>query len=78
MASRKDNRGRVLKEGEYQRSDGRYQFSYTDRIGKRRYMYANDLATLREKERKKAIDELNGIDTYLASITSFWQRLGWF
>lgn len=73
MASRKDNRGRVLKEGEYQRSDGRYQFSYTDRIGKRRYMYANDLATLREKERKKAIDELNGIDTYLASITTLNQ-----
>lgn len=73
MAARKDNRGRVLKEGEYQRPDGRYQFSYTDQIGKRRYMYANDLATLREKERKKAIDDLNGIDTYLASTVTLNQ-----
>lgn len=66
MATRKDIRGRVLKPGEYQRKDGRYQYSYIDRIGVRRYMYANDLATLREKEKAKQLDELTGINTYLA------------
>ncbi|MBR4026025.1 MAG: integrase DNA-binding domain-containing protein, partial [Lachnospiraceae bacterium] len=39
--ARKDNRGRVLRKGESQRSqDLRYVYSYTDPFGKRRYIYA--------------------------------------
>ena len=40
MASREDQRGRALQKGEFQRADGRYQYSYTDVIGKRHYIYA--------------------------------------
>ena len=50
MKKRKDNKGRVLKEGETQRSDGRYQYRWTDCFGKRHSIYANDLKFLREKE----------------------------
>ncbi len=50
--ARKDARGRALHKGEVQRfSDGRYLYSYTDPMGKRKFIYATDLATLREKER---------------------------
>lgn len=31
---RKDNKGRVLHNGEYQQSNGRYRFKYYDGIGK--------------------------------------------
>ena len=49
--TRKDLRGRVLRKGESQRrSDGRYVYTYTDPLGRRKYVYAQDLVTLREKE----------------------------
>ena len=48
--TRKDLRGRTLRKGEMQRSsDKRYAYSYTDPLGRRKYIYANDLVTLREK-----------------------------
>lgn len=51
--NRKDDRGRVLRKGEIQRtSDKRYMYTYTDPLGRRKYIYANDLAELREKEKK--------------------------
>lgn len=51
--SRKDNKGRKLKDGEVYRSDGRYCYRYTDiRTGKRASIYAQDLPELREKEKK--------------------------
>lgn len=58
MERRKDSKGRVLKEGESQRKDGRYQFRWTDRFGNRQIVYATDLKELREKETKirKQID----------------------
>ena len=31
---RRDNRNRILREGEYQRKDGRYRFRYIDEDGK--------------------------------------------
>lgn len=37
---RKDNKGRVLHNGEYQQSNGRYRFKYYDGIGKERYLYS--------------------------------------
>lgn len=65
--SRKDARGRVLYKGEVQRSsDGRYLYTYTDPLGKRRYIYANDLLSLREKEKKLIKDQLDGLDRYAA------------
>lgn len=36
MERRKDSKGRVLKEGESQRKDGRYQYRYTNMLGKRK------------------------------------------
>ena len=47
--ARKDNKGRHLKTGEYQRPDGRYEYRYKDEItGKRNSVYAADLVSLRE------------------------------
>ena len=41
--TRKDLRGRTLRKGEMQRSsDKRYAYSYTDPLGRRKYIYAND------------------------------------
>ena len=55
--SRKDLKGRKLKEGESWRNDGRYSYRYTDiRTGKRHTVYARDLPELREKEKKIAKD----------------------
>lgn len=49
--SRKDSKGRKLKDGETERKDGRYVYRYTDKkTGKRKSIYARDLADLREKE----------------------------
>ena len=51
--ARKDNKGRNLKTGEYQRPDGRYEYRYKDEITwKRNSVYAADLASLREMEKK--------------------------
>lgn len=51
MALRKDSRGRALRKGETQRSsDGRYLYTYTDPLGRRKFIYATDLATLRERK----------------------------
>lgn len=53
MTRRKDLKGRVLKEGENLRTDGRYSYRYTDkRTGKRVTVYAADLTQLREKEKQ--------------------------
>lgn len=66
-ASRKDLRGRSLRKGESQRkSDKRYVYTYVDPLGRRKYVYANDLVELREKEKKLAKDQLDGLDLYLA------------
>ena len=65
--TRKDNKGRVLNKGESQRkSDGMYIYTYFDPFRKRRYVYANDLQKLREKERKLLKDQLDGLDVYVA------------
>lgn len=69
--ARKDNRGRALRKGEVQRaSDGRYMYSYTDPLGRRKFIYANDLAALREKEMNLLKDQLDGLDLYVAGIAT--------
>lgn len=47
---RKDNKNRVLKEGEYQRTNGSYEYKWRDKIGKRHSIYSKSLEELREKE----------------------------
>lgn len=65
--SRKDNKGRVLRKGETQRSrDGKYVYTYTDPEGKRRSIYSKDIIELRERETQLIKDQLDGLDTYVA------------
>ncbi len=65
--ARKDLRGRALRPGEIQRKDDqRYMYSYTDPLGRRKFIYANDLTELREKEQKLQRDQLDGLDLYAA------------
>ena len=65
--ARKDLRGRALKKGEVQRkSDQRYMYTYTDPLGRRKFIYANDLTELREKELELQRQQLDGLDLYAA------------
>lgn len=66
---RKDNKGRILKDGESQRKNGSYDFRYTDIHGKRRSVYARTLEELREKEREVQRDMDDGIDYAAGEIT---------
>lgn len=69
--TRKDLRGRSLRKGEVQRqSDKRYMYTYRDPLGRRKYIYAMDLAELREKEAKLMKDQLDGLDLYVAGKAS--------
>ena len=40
MDVRRDDKGRVLRKGESQRTDGRYAYNYIDELGKRRFVYS--------------------------------------
>ena len=64
MENKKDSKGRNLKPGEDQLSNGRYRYRYTDKYGKRKAIYSWKLTStdktptgkvedlsLREKER---------------------------
>jgi integrase len=65
--TRKDSRGRALRKGEVQKAtDQKYIYTYTDPLGRRKFLYANDLASLREKERSLVKDQLDGLDMYAA------------
>lgn len=65
--SRKDNKGRVLRKGETQRScDNKYVYTYTDPEGKRRSIYSKDILELRKREAQLIRDQLDGLDTYTA------------
>lgn len=66
---RKDNKGRVLKDGESQRKNGTYDFRYTDNQKKRRCVYAKTLAELRKKEDEIRHDLADGIDYAAGEIT---------
>lgn len=73
---RRDNRNRILREGEYQRKDGRYRFCYIDEDGKEKNVYSwrldkNDPmpkgkkreSSLREKEKQIEADLFDRIVT---------------
>lgn len=65
--SRKDNKGRVLRKGETQRSsDGKYVYAYTDPEGKRRSIYSKNIMELRAREEQLIKDQLDGLDIYVA------------
>lgn len=67
---RKDNKGRILKDGESQRKqDGRYLYRYTAASGERRTVYALTLGELREKEKQIERDLQDGIDGSKANMT---------
>ena len=79
---RRDSKGRLLKDNESQRKDGRYQFRYTDSCGERRMVYSWRLVesdphpqgkkrdiSLREKEVQIQKDFFDGISTGKGDIT---------
>jgi integrase len=66
---RKDKKGRVLKDGESQRTDGSYQFRYTDIRGKRKYVYARTLQELRDKEKEIQHAVSNGLNYCSGELT---------
>jgi integrase len=62
---RKDKKGRVLHKGEsYNKNKQLYCYAYTDSFGVRRFVYAQDLGDLREREKQITKDNLDGIDVY--------------
>lgn len=72
MAGKKrtDNKGRILKTGEMQRSeDNRYLYRYVDLTGKKRTIYAVTLQELREKEKQIERDLQDGIDSNKGNLT---------
>ncbi len=66
---RKDSKGRVLKEGEYQRSNGSYEYKWRDKRGQRHSVYAKTLEELREKENDVLRNVLDGIRTDKSKLT---------
>ena len=64
-----------LRNGEYQRSNKTFQYSWYDKSGKRHYLYAKTLPELRKKEEELLRDTLDGIDyTKLnATINSYFE-----
>lgn len=69
MIRRKDDKGRVLKDGESQRNDGRYQFRYAAENGQRYSIYAKSLKDLREKEKEILRNLEDGIRTTAKNVT---------
>ena len=59
---RKDKKGRILKDGESYRSDGRYMYRYTDIRGNRKCIYAQTL---------DGIDQAAGSITVLALVERY-------
>lgn len=79
---RRDRKGRILRDGECQRKDGRYQYDYVDPNGKPKCFYSWKLEetdslpkgkrkckSLREKEREIQRDIYNGIVPYGGQLT---------
>lgn len=71
MERRKDSKGRVLKKGENERKDGRYQYRYNDAFGTRKTVYANGLNELRDLEKQIEKDIGDGIDYSKGQMTVY-------
>ncbi len=87
---RRDSKGRILRDGEVQRSNGKYMYRYTDSNGVRRTIYSwrlvetdkapdgkRSLEPLREMENKIHRDLQDGIDefkAYRTTLNSFYDE----
>ena len=82
LEKRRDKKGRILKNGESQRKDGRYLYKYVDSMGTKQYAYSWKLVatdsvpkgkrnglSLREKEQEIYRDIADGINTAGKKIT---------
>lgn len=82
LSKRRDKKGRILRNGESQRADGRYAYVYTDSRGKQRFIYSWKLEatdplpagrrkciSLREKEKELMRDLEDGITPYGGDLT---------
>ena len=67
VRSRKDSKGYALRTGECQRNDGRYSYSYTDRMGIRHSIYSKTLPELRAREKQLQREYEDGLDPYKAA-----------
>lgn len=87
MKVRKDNKGRILRQGESQRPDGRYVFKYVGADGNTRYKYSNTLTThdpapagkkdgpcLRELERQVQLELLDSISPNTMTVLELAER----
>ena len=77
---RKDSKGRVLKSGESERSDGTYMYRYTTSNGKRHCVYDKTLEGLRKREDDISRNRADGIRTEATMVTVndmyyMWLRL---
>ena len=77
---RKDSKNRVLKEGEYQRANGSFEYKWRDKRGKRHSIYAKTLEQLRDKEKNVIRDALDGIrldgkDLTINDLYHLWLQL---
>lgn len=91
MTKRRDTKGRILRDGEYQRKDGRYEYKYTDITGERHSYYSWQLVptdpipqgkhcpeSLREIEDRLFFDKHDGIDSLdaqNATVDDVFERL---
>lgn len=67
MEKRRDNKGRILHEGESQRPDGRYMYRYTDRLGNRNTVYSWKLvSTDKLKEGQKDTSALRDLEKQIS------------
>lgn len=69
QTKRKDKDRVVLKVGECQRANGTYHFCWTDKAGKRHFVYAKTLEELREKEAQIEYDKHDGIKAEARYVT---------
>lgn len=80
MERRKDNKRRVLREGEYQRKNGTYEYRWKDSRGNSYSVYAKTLEELREKEDDVRKDSLDGIRAEAKNLSvndlfEMWKRI---
>ena len=66
---RKDSKNRVLKNGEYERANHKYEYRWTDGLKKRHSIYADTLPELREKEQHLLRDQYNGLKIEANTLT---------
>ena len=84
---RKDNKGRILRDGEIQKADGRYEYRYYDVNGVRRSLYSwklteadvipsgkRDCISLRELEKQAIKDVLDGVAGTRDSLNDWFEN----